>query len=461
MPTHTLRRYLSLPDLVLTQILCVVGSSWVGIAASLGNGQSLTWMVAMVIFYLPMGASVICLSRVMPLEGGLYKWAQQSFGDLIGFMIAWNIWVYAICTVATVLFAVPSEFAFLVPSASWLPGNRPASLLIILSVLAVITAFTVRGLNFGKWVHNVGSAAILIAYALLIALPVWALLHGAPIHWVPVSAQLPPPNLFSLAIFGQMIFGALCGLEYIALLAGESHAPARTIGRSVLIASPVICAMFILGTASVLAFPGAGKINYVAPIPQTLRAALGNQGLGATLAATAIFLLELRLAGAASLLFTGATRLPLTAGWDHLLPDWFQRQHPRWLTPVNATLFTAALIVLILLLGSTGVDVQEAFQVLSNASLTHYQLAYMTMFAIPLLGTKTLRVQLPTWLKWTSAVGFGATLISFAVSAYPFVDVVNPQTYALKILGTTLFSNILGFTFYQLRRRRARPLTPP
>lgn len=60
---HGLRRQLGLVDLVLTQILCVVGSAWVGVAAGLGRAETLTWLAAMVLFYLPMAASVIGLNR--------------------------------------------------------------------------------------------------------------------------------------------------------------------------------------------------------------------------------------------------------------------------------------------------------------------------------------------------------------------------------------------------------------
>ena len=456
MSTHVLRRHLSLLDLVITQILCVVGSSWVGIAASLGTAQSLTWIGAMLLFYFPMAAVVVYLSRAMPLEGGLYKWAQQAFGDLTGFMVAWNLWVYAICIVATLVFVIPSELAFLIgPSAAWLPANRLVSLLIIFGVLVAMTAATARGLNIGKWIHNVGGVAVIAVYVLLIALPVWAKLRGTPVTWTPLALHLPPANLFVFAIFGQMLFGALCGLEYVALLAGESEAPARTIGLSVIVSSPIICAMFILGTATILAFRGHDQINFIAPIPQALRWAFGNQGLGSMLATTAIFLLLLRLFGATSLLFTGATRLPLATGWDHLIPEWFNRQHPRWLTPVNATLFSSLLVFVLLLLGSAGVQVQEGFQVLTNASLTHYELTYLVMFAIPVFGAKSLRVTLPRWLKWISIVGFVATLFSFLISAYPFVDVVDPRAYAVKVLGTTLVSNIIGYTFYRLRQRKA------
>jgi hypothetical protein len=34
------------------------------------------------------------------------------------------------------------------------------------------------------------------------------------------------------------------------------------------------------------------------------------------------------------------------------------------------------------------------------------------------------------------------------------VDVVNPRAYAAKILGTTLLSNIVGYTFYRIRNNR-------
>lgn len=84
----SLHRPLRLRDLVLTQVLCVVGSSWVGIAAGLGRAQAVTWIGAMVLFYLPMAVSVIYLNREMPLEGGLYVWARRAFGDLGGFMTA-------------------------------------------------------------------------------------------------------------------------------------------------------------------------------------------------------------------------------------------------------------------------------------------------------------------------------------------------------------------------------------
>jgi len=112
--------------------------------------------------------------------------------------------------------------------------------------------------------------------------------------------------------------------------------------------------------------------------------------------------------------------------------------------------------MLLMVLASVGVHAQEAFQVLSNAGLTHYELMYMAMFAIPVVGAGALRKSLPGWLKWVSAMGFCASLFSFLISVYPFVSVVNPLGYAVKIAGTVLASNIAAIAFYKLRNRGER-----
>lgn len=451
---QSLDRQLRLRDLILAQILCVVGSSWVGVAGGLGPAQSLTWVAAMLLFYVPMAASVVCLNRHMPLEGGLYVWARRAFGDLVGFLTAWNLWVYGIAVTATILYAIPTELSYLIgPAAAWLPESRLASLGIVIVMVGGITLAALRGLELGKWIHNTGGIAILIVFASLVLLPIWALAHHAPIHYTPFSIAAPPVSLHTMALFGQMLFGALCGLEYIAILAGESRDPERSIGQSVIWSSPVICAMFILGTASIVALVPRNRIDFIAPIPQAMRIALGHSGIGNIAAILVIVLLQFRLIGASSYLFTGVTRLPMTCGWNHLVPEWFTRLHPRRRTPTNSILCTAALILVLILAAGAGVRAQEAYQLLTNASLAHYELAYLAMFAVPLAGTAALRRSLPRWLRWTSAAGFASTLFSLLISAYPFVNVVSARSYALRILGTVIVSNLIAIGFYSLRMR--------
>src|SRR5262245_11781761 len=86
------RKELGLTDLVLTQIVFVVGTIWVGTAAKLGDDQLFFWLLAILTFYLPLAAVVIHLNRQMPLEGGLYQWAKLGFNEFVGFMVAWDLW---------------------------------------------------------------------------------------------------------------------------------------------------------------------------------------------------------------------------------------------------------------------------------------------------------------------------------------------------------------------------------
>ncbi|HEX3950325.1 MAG TPA: APC family permease [Steroidobacteraceae bacterium] len=434
-------------------MLTVVGSAWVGIAAGLGHAQTVVWLLAFATFYLPMAAAVYHLNREMPLEGGLYVWTRRAFGDTAGFLVAWNVWAYALSTIATILFQIPTEFAFMIgPRAAWIPENHVVVFCFLAGILTVLALSAVRGLAIGKWIHNISSIAMITAFALLILAPLWAWGHHAPIQFAPFDLQLPRYNATSLALVGQTIFAA-AGIEYVAIMAGESKAPSRDIGRSILIASPIIFLMFTLGTASVLAFhelTGAA-INYIAPIPQTLRLAFGGSGFANLIARLVILLLQIRILGAASFIFTGVTRLPMVAGWDHLIPSWFSRLHPRYRTPTNSILVATLIIAALLVLASAGVRAAEAFAVLNNASNILYGLAYLAMFAIPLIGAKLVRMRIPGWVAALCVVGFCATLFSCITSTYPFVDVPDPLRFAIKIVTTILLTNVIGYAFYRIR----------
>jgi amino acid transporter len=453
----TLRKELGLWDLALAQVLCVVGSSWVGIAAKLGRAHLLFWLGAMALFFLPLAAVVIHLNRLMPLEGGLYQWARRAFGDLPGFLIAWNLWVYAVTSTASVIFVVPTDLAYLLgPAWGWLPQSATATLLLTGGVMAAITLVALRGLDLGKWLHNAGSVLIMLAYVILLALPVWGLLHGPLKYFEPFPLEIPKLDWFSLAIFGQITVGGLSGLEYVAILAGESRRAERTVGQSVLLSAPVIAAMFILGTSAVLAFIGGQPINVIGPIPQTFRAALGETGAGNRAAQFGIALILARAVAAASLLFTGVTRLPMAAAWDRMLPEWFTRLHPVRRTPVNSILFVAALVMALIVLSLIGVREQESSQLLTNASIVHYAIAYISLFVIPLFGVRALRDKLPGWLKVVSAAGAVACLESLLISVYPVVDVVSRLSYAAKITFVVVISNMTGILVYRAGQAKRR-----
>src|SRR6266852_7425668 len=119
------RKELGLFDLILTQIVFVVGTIWVGWAAKLGDAQNVFWLLAIVTFYLPLAAAVIFLNRLMPLEGGLYQWAKLGFNDFVAFMVAWNLWVFAITILAGIGLVVTTNISYAIGlKAFWMKDNK-------------------------------------------------------------------------------------------------------------------------------------------------------------------------------------------------------------------------------------------------------------------------------------------------------------------------------------------------
>ncbi len=195
------------------------------------------------------------------------------------------------------------------------------------------------GLRVGKWVTNAGSALTILIIVLLAALPFLHLGRGALNEYHPLRIVAPPLTLFSFSVFSKMTFGALCGFEYAAIFAGESRNPAKHLSRAILIAAPIIALLYIFGTSAILAYVSPDKIDVIGPIPQALRLALGGSPLAEAIVPMAILLLLTNYLSSFSLGFAANTRLPMCAGWDHLLPKWFTRLHPKYRTPVNSILF--------------------------------------------------------------------------------------------------------------------------
>src|SRR5947209_15555753 len=120
-----LQKPLALRDLVLTQVLFVVGSTWVGTAAKLGQAHLFFWLLAILLFYIPQAAVVIYLSNRIPLEGGIYQWAKLGFNEFAGFIVAWNIWLLSLTVIAEGgIFTTTNISYVLGPNFVWIPNNK-------------------------------------------------------------------------------------------------------------------------------------------------------------------------------------------------------------------------------------------------------------------------------------------------------------------------------------------------
>jgi glutamate:GABA antiporter len=449
------KKELGLTDLALTQILFIVGLPWVGTAGKLGPSHIIFWLLAILLFYLPSAVVVIYLNRLMPLEGGLYQWAKLGFNELVGFMVAWNLWLFVILNTSEIGIQAATSLSYaLGPNAAWVAGSKWLISLISSVIIGLLVVVSTVGLGVGKWVHKAGAVMMLAIFATLLVLPILNLARGQITDYQPLAIAMPTVSLFSLNILGKLGFGALGGFEYVAIHAGECRDPVRTIGRSVMLAAPVIALMFILGTSSVIALIKPDDIDLIGPIPQVLSVGFRSFGIVSYIVPVAILgFLWIRIAQS-SVMFTGNTRLPMVAGWDHLLPEWFTRLHSKYKTPVNSILFVGAITLAIGLVGLIGVGEQEAFQLLWNASGIFYALTYLVMFAIPLVGLRRAGQRLPLWLRVAAGSGFLMTLLYVVLSVFPIVKVESQLAFAVKITTVIIAANIIGAAIFIIAERK-------
>src|SRR6266487_6240072 len=137
----SLKKELGLFDLVLTQVVFVVGTVWVGWAAKLGHSQMAFWLIAIVTFYLPLAAVVIFLNRLAPLEGGLYQWAKVAFDDFIAFMLAWNFWIFGILVMSGIGLIIKKNIAYAIgPRAAWMQDDKKMTTLICVLLMIFVVA---------------------------------------------------------------------------------------------------------------------------------------------------------------------------------------------------------------------------------------------------------------------------------------------------------------------------------
>jgi glutamate:GABA antiporter len=453
--SSVLRRELSLADLALAQILIVIVPEFFGTAVKAGPSHVVLWLLAILLFFVPQALVVAHLNRLMPLEGGLYEWARLAFGDRVGFLVAWNMWLNTTVQVSQIALVTTTYIAYAIgPSAEWIASSP---LLLVGGSIALIAGMMVvarLGLSVGKWVSNTGSIFTVLILGVLIALPFFHSHHGSLPHYNPLPLVLPPFTFFSLSVFSKMTFGALTGFELIAIFAGESRNPGRNLARSILFTAPLIALLYILGTSAILAFVSPDAIDVIGPIPQALSRGLGLFGLAGPLVSIAILLLLLNYICSYTLYFSSNTRLPLVAGWDHLLPRWFTVLHAKYRTPVNSILFMGGVALAASVAVLIGARNQEAFSLLQIWAWTFYGMAYLALFAIPLFSPKAKGLRPDLWLRIGAAAAFAVTLLFVLLSVSPVIEVASVWKYSLKIALVVLGANFIGWTIYRAGQQK-------
>ncbi len=463
-----LRKAMGFWDVLLFNIATVLGPRWIAAAGHNGPSSISLWVIAAVFFFVP-GALVINeLSSRFPVEGGLYVWSREAFGDFHGFIAGWTYWIYTVFYFPGLLLASASMSAYIIgPGGSSLAQDRAFQLWVSLGLLFVAVALNIVGLNIGKWLQNAGGVGTYIPLLILIAVAaILAVHHGSVTHFT-VRNMLPSWNWNTVNFWSQIAF-AFTGLELVSAMSEEVRDPRRTLPRAVYGAGAMIAFIYIAGTFAVLALVPAGALDPQSGVFHAITVGSVALRIG-FLGILAALLVTVGNAGGVGSTVAGIARVPFVVGIDRYLPAAFGRIHPRWKTPWVSILVQGGLSGAILLISQVNDTTRGAYQFLIDAAIILYFIPFLYMFAAVIrLAGRSDRAANPhailvpggrmgVWI--CGGLGFLVVLIGIAVSLIPPGDSSSKLGFELKLVIGTLVSILLGLLLYW-RGARTKPAGP-
>jgi amino acid transporter len=437
MTSGNLRREIGLRDLVLFNCIAVIAVRWLAAAAHVGPGSLALWAAAAAMFFVPSALAVAALARRFPLEGGLYVWTRNAFGDWHAFFCGWCYWI-------SNLFFFPNLVVSGITLASATLGfgeNAPYVLPVSVAVLWLALLPNLFGVRIGKWIGNAGAMATCLAGLLLIGVGVAAFAKSGSA--TPLR-PLPEIDFERLNFWSQIAF-AFGGLELGAILAGEIRDPERTIPRAAWISGLAIAVFYMLGTLSLLVLMPPENISVLTGLAQAGDAAAAALGV-ASLAPVLGVLVCAGVVGQLGAWVAGSARIPYVIGIDRYLPPAFAKLHPRWGTPHVSLLAQGAASTLFLAALHAGEDLRAGYQLVVDMTVILYFIPLVYLFATA--WKMGMRISAPP--------GLLVTVVSMALTLVPPPGAASFWLFEVKLAGgCALLAALARWWFLKARRRAA------
>jgi len=466
--TAHLVRALKLRDLVLFNLVAVLGLRHLGTTAKFGPGSLLMWLIAAVFFFIPQGLAVIELSSRFPKEGGIYFWTKRALGEGHGFLCGWCYWINNVLYYPNLLIsaAVIATFIF-EKSGSGLSNSWAFVLPVTLGTLWIAVLINIVGLGTGKWLQNAGGVGTYIPGLILILLGAYGAMTVPPANELSVATLKPDLNdVPALNLLASIAF-AFAGLELASTMADEVENPRRNLPRSVFISAPLIAIAYIVGTAAVLWCLPNKEVNVVSGFLQAIKAGTDNISPGLVwVAPICAALYTIGNLGSVGAWLIGPARVAFVIGLDRYFPKAFGAVHPRWHTPYVAILVQATLATIFLLLSvfGKGTKIEDVYLILLDTQILIYFIPYLYLFVVFLIhrrrGENASEVVLAPggsiggWL--TGLSGTIVTLFAMIIATIPPPDMGNSLLFRLKVVGGALGFILIGGLIYWYARLKKK-----
>ncbi|MBM4265718.1 MAG: amino acid permease [Deltaproteobacteria bacterium] len=353
---HGLRKVLGPVALTALGVGCIIGAGifvLTGLAANQYAGPALT--LSFVVAGLGCTLAALCYAEfasTVPVAGSAYTYAYATLGELLAWIIGWDLvleYAVASSTVAHgwshyfVLFLgifgielphmwVGNPFDYDPATGSWVATgaimNLPAFLVVML-----VTAILVLGIRESA---RFNAAMVILKVAVVLFVIVVGAGYVDTANWDPYM-----PYGFSGVLKGAAyIFFAYIGFDSVSTHAEEAKNPQRDVPIGIIVSLLLCTILYILVAAVLTGMVPYKSIHLDAPVAE----AFGARGLAAAqllVAAGAV----VGITSVLLVLLLSQARILLALARDGLISrSFFGAVHPRFRTPHKATILTGILV---------------------------------------------------------------------------------------------------------------------
>ncbi|CAN5197371.1 APC family permease [soil metagenome] len=332
MSESKLVRGISRWDLTAIAINTTIGAGIFGlpskVTALIGSYSLIAFVACAVI----VGFMVLCFAEVasrFKSTGGMYLYAHEAFGSIVGFEVGWLYWIVRVTTFAANCNLLLAYFGFFYPSANY--GSL--RIVLIALVVLIITAVNFIGVKESAIMTNIFTVGKIVPLLIFAAVGMFFI---QPENFSFTAA--PEYGKFSEAVL--ILIYAFVGFEAAVIPAGETKDPQKNVPFA-LLTGLIICAVLyiLIQVVSIGTLPGLATSER--PLADAASNFLGTFG-AAFITIGALISIFGNLNGG----FLTASRIPFAMAEHNELPKVLAKTHAKFKTPF-VSLFLTSIVIFI------------------------------------------------------------------------------------------------------------------
>jgi len=455
---------ISMMAFAIMNVTTIVSLRGMPAQAEYGLTSIFYYVFAAVVFLIPVSLVAAELASAYPNQGGVFRWVGEAFGPRWGFAAMYYQWQAVVIWFPTVLIFAAAALAYIWWPQSFdeaLANNKLYTIVVLLAVYWLVTLFTFRGIEASSRLSSLGGLfGTIVPGAVLIGLGIVYVAMGKSIEMPLNTGFLPDFSDFHNMVLAAGIFLYFAGMEMQAVHVQHLKNPTRDYPLSVLIATILVVAIFVLGTLAVGAVIPAKDIDINQGLLVAYRqlwAAFSLPWLGNVMAA----LLALGVIGQVSVIVAGPSIGLLAVGKAGYLPHILQKTNAHGI-PVPILLLQGFVITLLCVAFTILPSVQSAYQILSQMATIIYLVMYLIMY----IAAIRLRYSQPNKVRpfkvpggnfgmwFVGVVGLLGALVALVFSFIPpnQISTGSPVIYVgILLIGCAVFVAI-PFALYGFHR---------